>query len=77
MLLGSLNISLKLIYFSFSLIPNILVGLVDGSSLFKRWYYEAEVEHVEACEGADEPPYLRVGWANSVGFKVNLMQGIK
>jgi ryanodine receptor 2 len=48
--------------------PNILVGVIDGSSLFKRWYYEAEVENVEAC--GPEAPYLRVGWANTVGFKV-------
>ncbi|KAL3078921.1 hypothetical protein niasHS_014703 [Heterodera schachtii] len=50
-----------------SMMPNILVGVVDGSSLFKRWYFEAEVEHVESC--ANQQPYLRVGWANTVGFK--------
>uniref|UniRef100_A0A914H250 Ryanodine receptor n=1 Tax=Globodera rostochiensis TaxID=31243 RepID=A0A914H250_GLORO len=50
-----------------SMMPNILVGVVDGSSLFKRWYFEAEVEHVEGS-GAQRP-YLRVGWANTVGFK--------
>lgn len=53
---------------AFSMMPNILVGVVDGSSLFKRWYYEAEVEHVESS--GPQMPYLRVGWANTVGFKV-------
>ncbi|GMR59737.1 hypothetical protein PMAYCL1PPCAC_29932, partial [Pristionchus mayeri] len=50
-----------------SVMPNVLVGVVEGSSLFKKWYFEAEVEHVETM--TKEEPYLRVGWANSVGFK--------
>ncbi|KAK6052188.1 SPRY domain protein [Cooperia oncophora] len=35
--------------------------------LFRRWYFEAEVEHIEKM--TKEDPYLRIGWANSVGFK--------
>lgn len=50
-----------------SMMPNILVGVVDGSSLFKRWYYEAEVEHIEQMTRSQ--PYLRVGWANTAGYK--------
>uniref|UniRef100_A0A1I7RX29 MIR domain-containing protein n=1 Tax=Bursaphelenchus xylophilus TaxID=6326 RepID=A0A1I7RX29_BURXY len=50
-----------------SMMPNILVGLVDGSSLFKKWYFEAEVEHLETM--TKTPPLLRVGWANTVGYK--------
>lgn len=50
-----------------SMMPNILVGLVDGSSLFKKWYFEAEVEHLETMTRT--PPVLRVGWANTVGYK--------
>ncbi|GMS80971.1 hypothetical protein PENTCL1PPCAC_3146, partial [Pristionchus entomophagus] len=50
-----------------SVMPNVLVGVVEGSSLFRKWYFEAEVEHVETM--TKEEPYLRVGWANSVGFK--------
>ncbi|XGW02944.1 hypothetical protein V3C99_014731 [Haemonchus contortus] len=50
-----------------SMMPNVLVGVVDGSALFRRWYFEAEVEHIEKM--TKEDPYLRVGWANSVGFK--------
>ncbi|TKR86982.1 hypothetical protein L596_011471 [Steinernema carpocapsae] len=50
-----------------SMMPNILVGVVDGSSLFKKWYFEAEVEHIETM--TKTAPFLRVGWANSVGYK--------
>ncbi|KAK5965079.1 hypothetical protein GCK32_008746 [Trichostrongylus colubriformis] len=50
-----------------SMMPNVLVGVVEGSALFRRWYFEAEVEHIEKM--TKQEPYLRVGWANSVGFK--------
>lgn len=46
--------------------PNTLVGLVEGSSMFKKWYFEAELEHME--EMTSKAPYLRVGWANTGGF---------
>lgn len=29
------------------MMPNVLVGVVEGSALFRRWYFEAEVEHIE------------------------------
>ncbi|VDM52160.1 unnamed protein product [Angiostrongylus costaricensis] len=50
-----------------SMMPNVLVGVVEASALFRRWYFEAEVEHIEQM--TKEAPYLRVGWANSSGFK--------
>lgn len=50
-----------------SMMPNILVGLVADSSLFKRWYFEAEVEHIETMTRDD--PILRIGWANTAGYK--------
>ncbi|KAK6101668.1 RIH domain family protein [Brugia pahangi] len=50
-----------------SMTPNILVGVVEGSSQFRRWYYEAEVEHIERMTKTE--PYLRIGWANSMGYK--------
>ncbi|KAI1722893.1 RIH domain-containing protein [Ditylenchus destructor] len=50
-----------------SMMPNILVGLVDGSSLFKRWYFEAEVEHIEQVTKSQ--PLLRIGWGNTAGFR--------
>ena len=49
------------------MMPNILVGVVDGSSLFKRWYFEAEVEHIETMTKSE--PFLRIGWGNTSGFK--------
>ncbi|CAG9530378.1 unnamed protein product [Cercopithifilaria johnstoni] len=50
-----------------SMTPNIVVGVVEGSSQFRRWYYEAEVEYIEQMTKTE--PYLRVGWANSMGYK--------
>lgn len=52
---------------NYSMTPNILVGIVEGSSQFRRWYYEAEVEHIEQMTKTE--PYLRIGWANSMGYK--------
>uniref|UniRef100_A0A914XP97 Ryanodine receptor n=1 Tax=Plectus sambesii TaxID=2011161 RepID=A0A914XP97_9BILA len=49
-----------------SMMPNIQVGVVQGSAWFKRWYFEVEVEHME--QTTKKPPYMRVGWANSAGF---------
>ncbi|PIC27807.1 hypothetical protein B9Z55_019948 [Caenorhabditis nigoni] len=50
-----------------SMMPNVMLGVVDGSALFRKWYFEAEVEHIETM--TKQTPYLRIGWANSVGFK--------
>ncbi|VDN03294.1 unnamed protein product [Thelazia callipaeda] len=50
-----------------SMAPNILVGVIEGSSQFKRWYFEAQVEHIEQM--TKTAPYLRIGWASSVGYK--------
>ncbi|VDK18161.1 unnamed protein product [Anisakis simplex] len=50
-----------------SMVPNILVGVVEGSAQFRRWYFEAEVEHLEQM--TNTTPYLRIGWANTVGYK--------
>jgi hypothetical protein len=48
------------------MMPNILVGLVEGSSWFTRWYFEAEVEHMEQC--TSNPALFRIGWGNTIGF---------
>ncbi|CAB3399073.1 unnamed protein product [Caenorhabditis bovis] len=50
-----------------SMMPNVMLGVVEGSALFRKWYFEAEVEHIEKT--TKQNPYLRIGWANSVGFK--------
>lgn len=49
------------------MMPNIMVGVVEGSSQYRKWYFEAEVEHIEKMTATD--PYLRVGWGNTVGYK--------
>ena len=47
--------------------PNIFVGCLDSSSLYHYWYYEVIIDHIETV-GAN-PPLIRVGWANTEGFK--------
>lgn len=39
--------------------PNILVGLIDGSAWYTKWYFEAEVEHIE--QTTSNAPILRIG----------------
>lgn len=29
------------------MMPNLMVGVVEGSAWFQRWYFEAEVDHLE------------------------------
>uniref|UniRef100_A0A0N5AR96 Ryanodine receptor n=1 Tax=Syphacia muris TaxID=451379 RepID=A0A0N5AR96_9BILA len=50
-----------------SMMPNIMVGVVEGSAQYKKWYFEAEVEHIEQMTATQ--PYLRVGWGNTIGYK--------
>lgn len=47
------------------MMPSVMVGVVEGSAWFKRWYFEVEVEHMEQL--TRQVPFLRVGWANSAG----------
>ncbi|XP_064602338.1 ryanodine receptor 2-like [Liolophura sinensis] len=49
-----------------SIRPSIYVGLKAGSAMYKKWYYEVIVDHVEKTTHL--PPLLRVGWANTGGF---------
>ena len=46
--------------------PNIYVGLCEGSSMYRKWYFEVVIDHFEAATHL--PPVLRIGWANSKGF---------
>ncbi|KAH7933996.1 hypothetical protein HPB49_020196 [Dermacentor silvarum] len=39
---------------------------VEGAALFRRWYYEAMVDHCEQVSHLD--PHLRIGWANTAGY---------
>ncbi|CAF4521427.1 unnamed protein product, partial [Rotaria magnacalcarata] len=27
--------------------PNILVGVEDGESMYKKWYFEVVIDHIE------------------------------
>lgn len=46
--------------------PNIFVGLCEGSSMYRRWYFEVVIDQHEASSHL--PAMLRIGWANSNGF---------
>lgn len=50
----------------YSIRPSIYVGLKAGSAMYKKWYYEVIVDHVEKTTHL--APLLRVGWANTGGF---------
>ena len=46
--------------------PNIYVGRCEGSAMYKRWYYEAIVDHIEMV--GSQNPHVRIGWGNTEGF---------
>lgn len=50
----------------FSIKPNIYVGVLDGSAMYKKWYFELVVIQFESATHL--PPTLRVGVANTNGF---------
>uniref|UniRef100_A0A4W4GAQ9 Ryanodine receptor 1 n=1 Tax=Electrophorus electricus TaxID=8005 RepID=A0A4W4GAQ9_ELEEL len=50
-----------------SMRPNIFLGTCEGSTQYKKWYYEVIVDYVEPFVTA-QVSQLRVGWAMTVGF---------
>ncbi|CAG0896856.1 unnamed protein product, partial [Cyprideis torosa] len=46
--------------------PNVMVARVEGSAMYQRWYYEVTVDHIE--QRSHLKPYVRVGWANILGY---------
>ena len=46
--------------------PNIYVGVLDGSAMYKKWYFEVVVDNMNMVSHLD--PILRIGWANTHGF---------
>lgn len=52
----------------FSVRPNIFVGRVEGSAIYQKWYFEVTVDHME--QTTHMTPHLRIGWANSKGYKI-------
>lgn len=47
--------------------PNIFLGTCEGSTQYKKWYYEMMVDYVEPFVTA-ESTHLRVGWAMTEGY---------
>ncbi|KAL4647687.1 ryanodine receptor 1-like isoform X1 [Arapaima gigas] len=50
-----------------SMRPNIFVGTCEGSTQYKKWYFEMIVDYVEPFVTA-QAAHLRVGWALTVGY---------
>lgn len=67
-LLPSKNLLLqtKLIDQVTSMRPNIYVGKVETSAMYRKWYYEVIVDHMESVSHLE--PHLRIGWANTNGY---------
>lgn len=56
----------KLVDHVSSMRPNIYVGKVEKSSMYRRWYFELTIDHIERLSHMD--PCFRVGWANTSGY---------
>lgn len=62
----SLLLQTKLVDHVASMRPNLFVGKVENSSMFRRWYFELEVDDIE--QTSHLKPHFRVGWANTLGY---------
>lgn len=51
----------------FSVRPNIFLGTCEGSTQYKKWYYEMMVDYVEPFVTA-QATHLRVGWGMTEGY---------
>ncbi|UYV64349.1 RYR2 [Cordylochernes scorpioides] len=49
-----------------SMRPNIYVGRVEGAPIYRKWYFEAMVDHLETVSHLE--PHFRVGWASTRGY---------
>ncbi|CAF4086783.1 unnamed protein product [Rotaria sordida] len=43
--------------------PNIVVGVEDGESMYKKWYFEVIIDHIEQVTHVQ--PHIRIGWATT------------
>ncbi|XP_060765620.1 ryanodine receptor 1 isoform X1 [Neoarius graeffei] len=57
----------QIINYVTSMRPNIFLGTCEGSTQYKKWYYELIVDHVEPFLTA-QVGHLRVGWALTEGY---------
>ncbi|XP_071036526.1 ryanodine receptor [Parasteatoda tepidariorum] len=62
----SLLLQTKLVDHVASMHPNMFVGKVELSAMYRRWYFEAMVDHCEMKSHLE--PHFRVGWANTKGY---------
>ncbi|XP_047678303.1 ryanodine receptor 1-like isoform X6 [Tachysurus fulvidraco] len=57
----------NIVNYSTSVRPNIFLGTCEGSTQYKKWYYEMIVDYVEPFVTA-QASHLRVGWALTEGY---------
>uniref|UniRef100_A0A3P9PYD1 Ryanodine receptor 1 n=1 Tax=Poecilia reticulata TaxID=8081 RepID=A0A3P9PYD1_POERE len=57
----------NIVNYATSVRPNIFLGTCEGSTQFKKWYYEMIVDYVESFVTA-QATHLRVGWAMTEGY---------
>ncbi|XP_056396363.1 ryanodine receptor 1 isoform X2 [Hyla sarda] len=57
----------RMVNYVTSMRPNVFLGTCDGSTQFKKWYFEVIVDHVEPFV-TPEATHLRVGWALTEGY---------
>lgn len=62
----SLLLQTRLVDHVTSMRPNIYVGKIEGSAMYRRWYYELTLDYVEQVTHLE--PHFRVGWANISGY---------
>uniref|UniRef100_A0AAN0LPN8 Ryanodine receptor n=1 Tax=Polyphagotarsonemus latus TaxID=1204166 RepID=A0AAN0LPN8_9ACAR len=62
----SLLLQTRLVDHVASMRPNIFIGKVEGSSMYRRWYFELEIDDIE--QASHLRPHFRVGWANTTGY---------
>lgn len=68
-----LLIQSRLIRQTSSIRPNIMVGVIEGESMYKKWYFEVEIDYIEEIsdpttsqpESSAVPPHCRIGWATT------------
>jgi ryanodine receptor 2 len=44
--------------------PNIMVSVQHGESMYKKWYFEVEIDYIEGTTEGYQP-HLRIGWATT------------
>jgi hypothetical protein len=43
--------------------PNIVIGVEDGESMYKKWYFEVVIDHIEQATHVE--PHIRIGWGTT------------